>query len=108
LDYQDFSFNHVFKGIAQIGNTTMDWFFGFKLHLIINDRGGLFDCIGIVILVFILGCNLPELSREVALDLDLYCCIADVSYLDFIRANFVLSISAGALLTILGIGALPV
>jgi len=33
--------NHVFKGIAQIGKTTMGWFFGFKLHLIINDRGGL-------------------------------------------------------------------
>ena len=33
--------NRVFKGFAQIGKTTMGWFFGFKLHLIINDRGGL-------------------------------------------------------------------
>ena len=33
--------NRVFKGLAQIGKTTMGWFFGFKLHLIINDRGGL-------------------------------------------------------------------
>ena len=33
--------NRVFEGLAQIGKTTMGWFFGFKLHLIINDRGGL-------------------------------------------------------------------
>lgn len=36
--------NHVFDGIAQIGKTTMGWFYGFKLHLIINDRGGLLGC----------------------------------------------------------------
>ena len=35
-------FNHkVFDGIAQRGKTTMGWFFGFKLHLIINDKGEL-------------------------------------------------------------------
>jgi hypothetical protein len=33
--------NRVFDGLAHIGKTTMGWFFGFKLHLIINDRGGL-------------------------------------------------------------------
>jgi hypothetical protein len=33
--------NRVFEGLAQIGKTTMGWFFGFKLHIIINDRGGL-------------------------------------------------------------------
>lgn len=33
--------NRVFDGIAQIGKTTMGWFFGFKLHLIINELGGL-------------------------------------------------------------------
>ena len=33
--------NRVFDGIAQIGRTTMGWFFGFKLHLIINELGGL-------------------------------------------------------------------
>jgi hypothetical protein len=33
--------NRVFKGLAQIGKTTMGWFFGFKLHLLINDGGGL-------------------------------------------------------------------
>ena len=31
----------VFKGIAEKGKSTMGWFFGFKLHLIINDRGEL-------------------------------------------------------------------
>ena len=29
----------VFKGIAQRGKCSMGWFFGFKLHLIINDKG---------------------------------------------------------------------
>lgn len=31
--------NKVFKGIAAKGKSTLGWFFGFKLHLIINDRG---------------------------------------------------------------------
>lgn len=31
--------NKVFKDIAQVGKSTMGWFFGFKLHLIINDKG---------------------------------------------------------------------
>lgn len=31
--------NKVFKGIAEVGRSTMGWFFGFKLHLIINDKG---------------------------------------------------------------------
>jgi hypothetical protein len=31
--------NKVFKGIANIGKSTMGWFYGFKLHLIINDMG---------------------------------------------------------------------
>ncbi len=35
-------FHHkVFDGLAQRGKTTMGWFFGFKLHLIINDQGEL-------------------------------------------------------------------
>lgn len=33
-------FNHkVFDGIAQRGKSTMGYFFGFKLHLVINDKG---------------------------------------------------------------------
>jgi hypothetical protein len=31
--------NKVFKGIAKLGKTTKGWFFGFKLHLIINEQG---------------------------------------------------------------------
>lgn len=32
--------NHrVFKGIAQRGKTSMGWFYGFKLHLVISNRG---------------------------------------------------------------------
>lgn len=31
--------NKLFKGIAAKGKSTLGWFFGFKLHLIINDRG---------------------------------------------------------------------
>ena len=29
----------TFKGIAERGKCSMGWFFGFKLHLIINDKG---------------------------------------------------------------------
>lgn len=31
--------NKVFKGLAKRGKTTSGWFFGFKLHLIVNDKG---------------------------------------------------------------------
>lgn len=33
--------HRVFAGLAAIGKTTMGWFYGFKLHLAINDRGEL-------------------------------------------------------------------
>lgn len=33
--------NRVFKGLAKKGKSTMGWFFGFKLHLVINDKGEL-------------------------------------------------------------------
>jgi transposase len=33
----------VFAGLAQRGKTSTGWFFGFKLHLIINDRGELLN-----------------------------------------------------------------
>ena len=29
----------TFKTIAQRGKTSVDWFFGFKLHLLFNDQG---------------------------------------------------------------------
>ena len=35
--------NKVFKGIATKGGSTMGWFFGFKLHLIINEKGEVID-----------------------------------------------------------------
>jgi hypothetical protein len=31
--------NRVFKGIAQVGKSTMGWFYGFKLHIAISDTG---------------------------------------------------------------------
>lgn len=31
--------NRVFKGLAKRGKTTMGWFFGFKLHMVINHKG---------------------------------------------------------------------
>ena len=31
--------NKVFKGYAEIGKSTMGWFYGFKLHHICNERG---------------------------------------------------------------------
>ena len=35
--------NKVFKGIAEIGKSTMGWYFGFKLHLICNEKGELLN-----------------------------------------------------------------
>ena len=34
----------VFDGLATRGKTSMGWFFGFKLHLVTNDRGELLAC----------------------------------------------------------------
>jgi hypothetical protein len=36
--------HRVFEGVAQRGRTSVDWFFGFKLHLIVNDRGVILRC----------------------------------------------------------------
>jgi hypothetical protein len=33
----------VFDGIAQVGKSTMGYFYGFKLHLVINERGELIN-----------------------------------------------------------------
>lgn len=33
--------NKVFSGLVEKSKTTMGWFFGFKVQLIANDRGGL-------------------------------------------------------------------
>lgn len=31
--------NKVFKDLARTGKSTMGWFYGFKLHIVINDKG---------------------------------------------------------------------
>lgn len=35
--------NKVFKGMAEKGKSTIGWFYGFKLHLIINDKGEILE-----------------------------------------------------------------
>lgn len=35
--------NKVFEGLAQLGKSTMGYFFGFKLHIVINDKGELLN-----------------------------------------------------------------
>lgn len=35
--------NKVFRGYAEVGKSTMGWYFGFKLHLICNERGELLN-----------------------------------------------------------------
>jgi hypothetical protein len=37
--------NKVFKGMATKGKSTIGWFYGFKLHLVINDRGEIIEFI---------------------------------------------------------------
>lgn len=36
--------NKVFKDSAKIGKSTMGWFYGFKLHLVINECGEILAC----------------------------------------------------------------
>jgi DDE family transposase len=36
--------HRVFEDVAQRGRSSVDWFFGFKLHLIVNDRGEILNC----------------------------------------------------------------
>lgn len=33
--------HEVFAGLAERGKSSVDWFYGFKLHLIVNDQGEL-------------------------------------------------------------------
>jgi hypothetical protein len=37
--------NKVFKDIASVGKSTMGWFFGFKLHLIVNEKGDILNLV---------------------------------------------------------------
>jgi hypothetical protein len=36
--------NKVFEGIAERGKSSMGWFYGLKLHLVVNDRGEILSC----------------------------------------------------------------
>ena len=36
--------NKVFKNLAERGKSTMGWFYGFKLHIVINDKGEILIC----------------------------------------------------------------
>ena len=36
--------HRVFAGAAARGKTSMGWFYGFKLHTIVNERGELLAC----------------------------------------------------------------
>jgi transposase len=36
--------HRVFAGLAARGKTSMGWFYGFKLHLVVNDQGELLAC----------------------------------------------------------------
>lgn len=36
--------HRVFAGLAKRGKTSMGWFYGFKLHLAVNDQGELLAC----------------------------------------------------------------
>lgn len=40
---QRIAFHKVFAGLAERGKTSTGWFYGFKLHLVINDRGELLN-----------------------------------------------------------------
>ena len=31
--------NKVFDGLVKVGKSTMGWFFGFKLHVILSEKG---------------------------------------------------------------------
>jgi Transposase DDE domain len=33
--------NQVFKEVAELGKSSMGWFFGVKLHVVVNDQGEL-------------------------------------------------------------------
>jgi hypothetical protein len=36
--------NKVFEGVAERGKGSMGWFYGLKLHLVVNDRGEILSC----------------------------------------------------------------
>jgi Transposase DDE domain len=49
--------NKVFKGLAKRGKSSMGWFYGFKLHLIVNEHGE-------VVSFFVTPGNVPDNNIE--------------------------------------------
>ena len=45
-DNRRISSHRVFAGVAERSKTSMGWFYGFKLHLVINHTGDLLDVAG--------------------------------------------------------------
>jgi hypothetical protein len=44
VSHQKRIYSHkVFRGLAQRGKTSMGWFYGFKLHVVINSKGEIID-----------------------------------------------------------------
>jgi len=54
--------NKVFKGLAARGKSSMGWFYGFKLHLIVNEHGE-------IISFFITPGNVPDNNIETVIKL---------------------------------------
>jgi hypothetical protein len=50
--------NRTFEGMAQVGKSTMGWFYGFKLHIAITETGELCG-------VHISGGNVSDINQEV-------------------------------------------
>ena len=76
--------NRVFKGIARKGKTSTGWFFGFKLHLVINNLG---QIIAFDITAGNVADNNQELLRKLLDKLD-GVCIGDKGYLTKLFAFF--------------------
>ena len=57
--------HRVFKGLAQRGRTSMGWFYGFKLHLVVNDRGE-------IVAFHLTPGNIHDLQPVTRLSKDLY------------------------------------
>ena len=57
--------NKVFKGIARTGKTTSGWFHGFKLHLVVNEKGEILS-------FFLTPANVPDTAPVERLAKQLY------------------------------------
>lgn len=75
--------NQVFKGQARRGKSSTGWFFGFKIHLIINRLGQIVLC---RITTGNVADNNPDLLRGMACSLNRFICLfGDRGYLSSIK-----------------------